>query len=488
MKKILGALGAVVAVLAVVLVVRALLVGASPLEAERVSIPLDEQGIASRLSEAIRFETISPGPPAVRDPKPFEEYIEWLAEAYPLVHEKLSLERIADLSLLYRWPGSDPKAAPVLITAHYDVVPVNPDSLGDWTHPAFAGEIAEGYVWGRGALDDKGAMIAMLEAATVLLEDGFTPGPTVYLAFGHDEELGGEEGAAGIAEHLRQQGVQLAWSLDEGSFVIEGVYPGVDVPVASINVAEKGYVTLDLVARGKGGHSSMPPSETAVGTLANAIVRLQENPMPGGISGVTADSLDALAGHMPFTLRVLFANRWLFGSLLEGQLGSTGAANATLRTTTAPTMLEGSIKENVLPTEAIGTVNFRIHPRDTADDVIAHVERVVDDDRVEVRVRRMGREASAVSSTESQGYQAIARSIAEVFGPVAAIPGITVGGTDSKHYGSVADDAYRINPMVVGLDDTAGFHGTDERLSIENLAQGTRAYMQIIRNAGGTAD
>lgn len=485
MKKVIGIAGAVVLILGIVIVVRTLLAGRSSVEATPVEIGLDEYALAERLSEAIRFETISPNPPASIDPEPFRRYIEWLEAAYPLVHERLSLERIADLSLLYTWRGSDAEAAPILITAHYDVVPVNPESVPDWTHPPFAGEVADGYVWGRGALDDKGAMIAILEAATLLLEEGFTPGPTVYLAFGHDEEIGGDEGAAGIAEHLREQGVQLAWSLDEGSFLIRGVYPGVDVPVASINVAEKGYITLDLVARGEGGHSSMPPAETAVGTLARALVRLQDAPMPGGISGVTGDSLDALAGHMPFGLRLLFANRWLFGGLLESQLGSSGAANATLRTTIAPTMLEGSIKENVLPTEAIGTVNFRLHPRDSAEDVMEHVTRVIGDERVEVRVRRAGREASSVSSAESSGYEIIGRSLAEVFGPIAVIPGLTIGGTDSRHYGSVADDAYRINPMVVGLEDTAGFHGTNERLSLENLAQGTRAYAQIIRNAGG---
>ena len=190
MKKVIGIAGAVVLILGIVIVVRTLLAGRSSVEATPVEIGLDEYALAERLSEAIRFETISPNPPASIDPEPFRRYIEWLEAAYPLVHERLSLERIADLSLLYTWRGSDAEAAPILITAHYDVVPVNPESVPDWTHPPFAGEVADGYVWGRGALDDKGAMIAILEAATLLLEEGFTPGPTVYLAFGHDEEIG----------------------------------------------------------------------------------------------------------------------------------------------------------------------------------------------------------------------------------------------------------------------------------------------------------
>lgn len=488
MKRLFRLLGVVLGAVVLVIVVRGLLASSPVLHAPRVEIPVDEQAIAAALSEAIRFETVSPGPPAVRDPEPFQRFLDWLERAYPLVHEKLERERVADLSLLYTWTGADRGAPPVLLAAHYDVVPVNPDSESDWTHPPFAGAIADGFVWGRGALDDKGAMIAMLEATTLLLEDGFQPRQTVYLAFGHDEEIGGESGAAGIAALLRERHVQLAWSLDEGSFLLDKVYPGVDVPVASINVAEKGYVTLDLVAKGVGGHSSMPPAETAVGILANAIVRLQENPMPGGISGVTAESFDALAGHMPLHLRIVFANRWLFGGILETQLGSSSATSAALRTTMAPTMLQGSVKENVLPTEAIGTVNFRLHPRDTTADVIDHVKSVIDDERVEVRVRRAGAGPSPVSSTNSDGYRTIGESVAEVYGSVAVVPGLTIGGTDSRHYGQVADDSYRFNPMVVTMEDTAGFHGTDERLSIENLVQGTKAYMQILRNAGRDRD
>ena len=484
MKTIGKALGALLLVLVAVLAVRAMLASSSATDVARVVVAVDEGAIARRLSEAIQIQTVSPGPPAVQDPEPFGQYISWLEGAYPAVHGALRRDVLGDLSVLFTWPGTDPEAAPVLLTAHYDVVPVLPASEADWEHPPFAGEIADGYVWGRGALDDKGAMIAILDAATLLLDDGFQPTQTVYLAFGHDEEIGGQNGAGAITEHLRSQGVQLAWSLDEGSFVIEGVYPGVDVPVASINVAEKGYLTIDLVAKGVGGHSSMPPPETAVGVLAAAIVRLQENPMPGGIDGVTAESLDALAGYMPFLPRLVFANRWLFGGLLESQLAAGGASNAVLRTTIAPTMLEGSVKENVLPIEAVGTVNFRLHPRDTKEDVIAHVERVVDDERVEIRVRRDGNPSSEVSSATSAGFRAIARAMGQVFGPVAVVPGLTVGGTDSRHYGQIADDAYRFNPMVVTQADTAGFHGTNERISIENLAQDTRADAQILRNAG----
>jgi carboxypeptidase PM20D1 len=485
MKKILGLFAVVLVVFLGVLVFRGIRLGGSLEPIERVEIEVDEERIAGHLAEAIRFRTISPGPPAVRDPAPFEAFISWAASAYPEVHSSLELDRIGGLSLLFTWPGRNPDAAPILLTAHYDVVPVNPGSESDWSHPPFAGVVEDGVVWGRGALDDKGAVIALLEAVTALLEEGFEPERTIYIAFGHDEEIGGAEGAGAIVDHLLMRGVRPEWSLDEGSYILEGILPGLAAPVASINVAEKGYLTIELVARGQGGHSSMPPGETAVGTLARAITRLQDNPMPGGLDGLTGEFFEALAAEMPLLARIAVANRWLFGGLIEQQLGGLGSANAMLRTTTAPTMLVGSIKENVLPTEAIGTVNFRLHPRDRVEDVLEHVRTVVDDDRVEIRVSRAGNEASAVSSTESQGFRDIAQSAQEVHGPMIVAPGLTVGGTDSRHWSRVAIDAYRFNPMRVGSEDIAGFHGTDERMTVENLAQGTRSYIRLIELAAG---
>ncbi len=486
MKVFLAIAGALVVLMAVVLVRTLMLSPPAMAEGAGVDIPVDGDAVAARMSEAIRFQTVSRQRGEVSDRAPLDAFIAWVERAYPRASKEIGFERVGGYSLLFTWRGSDPSLAPILLTAHYDVVPVIPGSEDKWEHPPFAGEIADGYVWGRGALDDKSAVIAQLEAATLLLEAGFRPVRTVYLAFGHDEELGGGEGAASITELLRSRGVQLAWSLDEGSFVIDGVFPGVDAPVASINVAEKGYVSIELVARGEGGHSSMPPRETAVGVLAGAIVKVQDHPLPGGIEGLVAESFDAVAPHLPFVPRMLFANRWLFGGLLGSILTERSPTlNAMVRTTTAPTMLSGSVKENVLPIEAVGTVNFRLHPRDTPDDVVAHVTRVVDDERVEVRRRGAGGPASAVSSTKSEGFAHISAAVRDVMGGVIVIPGLTVGGTDSRHYGQVAEDAYRFNPMVVTSGDITGFHGTNERISIENLVLGTRIYARLIQRAAG---
>ncbi len=481
MKKILMVLLGLVVLLTGVVVVRTMLHQPEVLEpVDRQTIALDEDLIAQHLGEAIRFRTVSHQRAEDFEPEVFEAFIGWVKQTYPEVNEAMELVRLGGYTLLYRWDGTDTGLQPILLTGHYDVVPVIPGSEDRWQHPPFGGEIADGIVWGRGALDDKSGVIAQLDAATHLVQSGFAPKRTVYFSFGHDEELGGGEGAANVARYLKDQSVQLAWSLDEGSFVGDGMMPGVEPLMATINVAEKGSVTLDIVAKAAGGHSSTPPRQTAVGILAQAITALEANPVPGGLSGLSEELFDTASRYMPFGSRLFFANRWLFGWAIEARLSEMPLGNAMLRTTTAPTMLSGSVKVNVLPIEAVATVNFRIHPRDTVESVVEHVKSVVENENVEVRLRGSGRPASAVSSWESAGYGVIERAIREIYGEVVVTPGVMVAGSDSRHYGKVADDAYRFNPMVVRLDDLTGFHGTDEKIGVANLAQGTRTYVRIV--------
>jgi len=479
-------LGGGLLLLIAVLVGRALMLAPPPAPTSpSLEIQVDGAVIARHLSESIQFETISKQAPETLDPAMFEAFIEWTSRTYPEVHQKLERERVGTYSLLYTWAGSDPSLAPILLTGHYDVVPVLPGSEGDWEHPPFEGTIADGYVWGRGALDDKSAVVTMYEAATWLLAQGFEPRRTIYFAFDHDEELGGHEGAGAVTELLRSRGVELEWTLDEGSFFMQGLMPGIEAPIASINVAEKGYVTFEIVAKGKGGHSSIPPPHTAVGKLATVIVKVEDHPMPGGIEGLMAEGLDAMAPHAPFTFRIVLANRWLFDPIIEMALSGAGPANAMLRTTTAATMLSASIKENVLPIEAIATFNFRLHPRDTAEDVAAHLKEVIQDDEIEIRQTGNESAASSVSSTQSEGFRDIAAAARDVVASAIVMPGLTVGGTDSRHFSQIAKDAYRFNPVIVTIDDVAGFHGTNERISIENLERATRFYLRLIQRSAG---
>jgi carboxypeptidase PM20D1 len=484
MRKFLLALGAALFVLAGIILARTFMHAPTALEdVATVAIDVDQQSIANHLSEAIRFKTISHQDPDQVDEAAFAGFIDWVKTTYPELHEATTLEQL-EYTLLYRWEGSNPDLQPILITGHYDVVPVIPGTEDDWREPPFAGHITDGAIWGRGALDDKSGVIAILEAATWLIRSGFTPERTIWLSFGHDEEVGGARGAGAVRQFLEENDVRLAWSLDEGSFLFEDMLPGVEPLMATINVAEKGSVTLDIVAKAEGGHSSMPPRQTAVGVLAAAVTALERHPMPGGLEGLSRDMFDLISRHMPFTARMLFANQWLFGSILERQMSSLPLTNAMLRTTAAPTMLSGSIKSNVLPVEAIATVNFRIHPRDSVEDVIEHVRRVVESDRVEVRVAEgAGNPASQVSDADSEGFSVIRRAIREVYGDVIVAPGLMVAATDTRHYARVADNAFRFNPMKVSSEDLTGFHGIDEKIDVANLAQGTRTYVQIMRHA-----
>lgn len=444
--------------------------------AEAFDLGADMAAASANLARAVQFETVSTD---LTHPD-FAGFLSWLEDSYPKSHATLDRVVLDPATPLYKWSGRNPDLKPVLLAAHYDVVPVSPGSLEQWDHAPFGGVVQDGFVWGRGTLDDKGALIAIMTAVEALIAQEFAPERTIYLSFGGDEEIGGN-GAKAVAQHLIEQGVQLAWALDEGSFVLDGIIPGLAVPVASINLSEKGYLTLTLVAEADGGHSSMPPPMTAVGQLARAVDRLQNAPVPGGLSGVSEEFFDALGRHFEVDKRVIFANRWLFKPVLEGILAGAPSTNAMLRTTTAPTMLSGSNKENVLATRATATVNFRLHPRDSVDSIVAHVRAAIDDDGIAIEFNKASASpASAVSDAKAQGYVDIEAAILSVFGPIASVPGLTIAATDARHYAKAADAAYRINPFRIEGHDLERFHGINERLSIDNLTRGINFYGALI--------
>lgn len=452
--------------------------------AELPSVTVDVARITANMSEAVTYETVAQH---LIDPLAegqFQGFLEWIGATYPSVHATMDLE-MANLTPIYKWEGKNADAQPVLMTGHYDVVPAPEAERDRWEHPPFAGVADAEFVWGRGTIDDKIGVIGLLEAAETLISQGFQPEKTIYFIFGHDEEIGGQNGAGAAVELLGSRGIQMEWSLDEGSMVLDDVLPGLPAPVASINVAEKGYVTLNITAKATGGHSSLPPAETAVGSLAAAVERLMANPVPGGLTDATAEFFDAVAPEFGLAERVLFANQWLFRPVLEGILSGSGPTNAMLRTTTAPTMLQASLTENVLPTEAVAVVNFRIHPRDTVESVIAHVKAVIDDPNIEVTMRGEPTVPSPVSSSESEGFQLLAQATLGAFGDVILVPGLTVAGTDSKHFSKISDDSYRFNPMTFGPDDLSRIHGINERVSIADLERAVQFYAQIMMGVDG---
>jgi carboxypeptidase PM20D1 len=486
MKKALLALGVVLALLVAVVLARTAMVESKQVRAEPVTdLAVDARAAAERLAGAIRFPTISHEDAARVEDAAFHGLHRYLEQSFPRVHSTLTREVMAGYSLLYTWPGTNSQLPPILLMSHTDVVPVEPGTEKAWTHPPFSGRIVGGHVWGRGAMDDKAGVMGILEAVELLLGRGFRPERTVYLAFGHDEEVGGSKGAAALAAVLERRGVRPDFILDEGGLIAEGIVPGVESPVAMISTAEKGYVSVELVAVAEGGHSSMPPRTTAIGKLAAAVRRLEENPMPARIDGATRRSFEYLAPEMPFGPRLFLANLWLFGPLAERQLGADPASNARIRTTTAATVFQGGIKENVLPSRARAVVNFRILPGDTIEGVLRHVRETVGP---EIKVAVTGSfptEPSPESDVRSPEFGLLQRTIAQVFPGMLVAPNLLSGGTDTKHYRKLTRNVYRFVPVRVLEKDLARIHGTNERIRVESYGEAVRFYAQLLRNGAG---
>lgn len=483
LKRLLSILLAGFLALGAVLLIRVLAFRSRQITVQPTTVTVDVTAAAERLAGALRFRTISYQDTAAFDLGEFAALHRYLESAFPRVHRTLLREAVGEASLLYTWRGSDTSLAPIVLMAHQDVVPVEPGTEDRWSHPPFGGAIAGGYVWGRGAIDDKSNLAAQLEAVELLLARGYEPRRTVLLAYGHDEEVGGLYGAARIVELLQARGVRPAFVVDEGGAVAEGMIPGLAAPVAAVGIAEKGYLSLELSVRTTGGHSSMPPPHTAIGILARALERLERRQMPRGLRPVTEAMFDYLGPELPFASRLAVANRWLFEPLILRQFGSTAIGNAMLRTTMAPTIFQAGVKENVLPSSASAVINFRILPGDSIRHVLEHVRRTVDDPRIEIKMLRFQSEPSPTSSVDSESFRLIARSIRQVVPDAVVVPWLVVGGTDSRHFTGLAGEVYRVSLARAGPGDLSRIHGTDERIGIENYGEMVRFYVQLLQQA-----
>ncbi len=456
-------------------------------------LPIDQAAVAGRLAEAVRLRTISTRDDARFNVDQFLALRTLLQQRFPRVHARLKRELVGELSLLYTWEGSDPQAPPVMLMAHQDVVPVAPGTEGDWREPPFSGVVKDGYVWGRGAWDDKGNLLAQLEAVELLLASGYQPPRTVYLAYGADEEVGGLRGAARVAALLKSRGIRLDFVLDEGLLVLDGVVPGLRQPAALIGVAEKGYLSVVLKVSATPGHSSMPPARgsSAIAMMSAALKRLDDRQLPAGIRGVAGEMFETLAPEMGGFSRVALSNLWLFGPLVQKQLEQSASTNASLRTTTALTIVNAGNKENVLPGRAEATVNFRILPGDSKEQVLAHVrsqmEAVVPPGQFELYALPGAVDASKVAPTGSVQYRVLNRTIREVFPDALVAPGLMIAATDSMHFGEISDHIFKFSPVRATAEDLKRFHGTNERLGVANYAEAIRFYHRLITQLGAPA-
>lgn len=431
-----------------------------------LGLPVPSQmQIAEHLSAVIHCQTVS-----FDDNSPAEPFLELharLERLYPLLHRTLQKEVINTLSLLYTWQGSQPDLPGVAFLAHQDVVPVVDEEAG-WTYPAFSGTIADGVIWGRGVIDMKCQLVTLLEAVEALLKAGFRPKRTIYLAFGHDEEVGGWNGARAIARTLNERGIRLEALMDEGGGVSGGMAPGIQGMIATIAYAEKSFANVRLDAVARAGHASMPQRTGAIGILSRAINRLEKNPMPARLEFVQP-TIRALLPHLPQPFRFFFGSLWLTGGIVKTVLAQQPTTNAMLRNTIAPTILQSGYKSNVLPEKASAILNCRLLPGQSSDDLLDYIRKVINDTRITVTCTDTSAPAKKPGSIQTPWYQDLETIIAVQYPGVPICPMLMIGASDARHFQDICTCVYRFQPVAFQRPEDDRTHGVDERIEIAQL-------------------
>lgn len=503
MKKILLFLFSLLIILAAIVVIKTQLYPFTkkPVSTEPPAFNVDDSAI-TRFAGGLKIPTVSSGDGTVFNYAPFDSFKLYLRKVYPLIYQHADYEEVNQYGLVFRWKGKDSTVAPVLFLSHMDVVPpgsarvkdstvnvfdlsttttVPADSIAEeWDFAPFSGAVSNGKIYGRGALDMKGMLFALMESITKLMKAGFQPKRDIYLAFGFDEEVGGRMGATAIADHFKKKGLRFDAVYDEGGIVATpGTLGGVENDIALVGLAEKGFLSLKISVQGLGGHSSTPPLQTAIGKAAVIMQRLENNQMKPKLIPVIDQLFTNIGGSGGFTNRMVIANQWLFKGILLNQLTKNNTTNALVRTTTALTMMKGSDGTNVLSPEVSFTVNFRILPGNTLAEVREHVKKACKGFDVRLEEIDNTREASKVSATDTRGYEMIKKTIAKVYPGAVVSPYITVGGTDAFKYEIVSDNIYRFIPFAISKAEQQSIHSTNEYISIGNYAR-MIAYFELM--------
>lgn len=442
--------------------------------------PGDNAAALERFRTLLRIPTVSRRDERDNDWLEFERFISTVADLYPLTHAALTLERVAGHSLLYRWQGRHRADAAAVLMAHYDVVAATD---AGWRHPPFAAALVDNdtLLWGRGAIDNKGSLVAILEAVEALVSEGFQPDRDVYLFFGHNEETAGA-GAVEAVEVLSGRGIRASIVLDEGGAVVEGIFPGVAEPAAVVGVSEKGIATIDLVVEQQGGHASTPPTMTATTRLARAIVRLSRKPVRARLSAPTEEMIATLGAHARGPAKLLFVRPRLTGPVLLALFSRlSDETRAMVRSTIAVTELSGSIGANVLAETARATINARVAVGSSTAEVVEHVRRAIRDDSVSIIVRDSS-EPSPVSPTTGEAWQLLSDAISATFSGVIVTPYVQLGASDSRRFTAMSDNVYRFTPFELSKRQRDALHAIDEHISVEAWVRGIRFYESFVRS------
>ncbi|MFI3167369.1 MAG: M20/M25/M40 family metallo-hydrolase [Bacillota bacterium] len=467
---------AVILILIAVLIIRAMNFKAEEVgEIQKVNVDFDGERAVKNLSTLVKIPTVSVLDAENGDYSQHEKFIKTLVGMYPQIVEKSEFTRVANYGLMFKIAGKSSENPSVLMS-HYDVVPVVGQA---WSFEPFCGEIKDGYVHGRGTLDTKGTLVCTCESVETLLEGGFVPANDLYLCFGGDEEIGGEI-CKKVVAHLKEKGVKPALVFDEGGAIVENIFPGVSKQCAVVGISEKGMCDISLSVKASGGHASSPDASNPVNVLANAICKIQNNQMKADIIPAVSEMLNALGRHSSFVYKIIFSNMWLFKPLVTKIfVAGGGETSALCKTTFAFTTIEGSKANNVLPTTAKMNINVRVLNNITVADMVAHIKKVVADERVEIEVV-MKNEPSPVASVKSEGYLKVKRAMNACFPEVVVSPYVMIAASDSRHYAEISDCALKFAPFRLSKADRGSIHSYDEKISTKNIVDGVEFYINLV--------
>ena len=480
LKKIALLLSAVIVILIAIVLVKTIQFSKPIAVKESLAIPALPDSVVSHMQQAIHFKTVSFGSNLPIDSAAFKEFWQFVGKSYPLVTKSLTQQSFNEFSRVFKWEGKHPELKPYVFMAHIDVVPIEKATEKQWTVPAFGGILKNDQIYGRGAADDKACVISILETVEKLLKQGFQPERTIYLSFGHDEEIGGPRGAGTIANWFKENKIHPEVVIDEGGMITKEHFPELKRPIALIGVTEKGYMSFLVSVQLEGGHGSMPVPETAIDILCKALVNLRKKQMPYKILPPLQEMLQRVGPGLSFVQRMAIANQWLFEPILVKGLEKDKGTNAMLRTTIVPTILQAGIKDNVIPGLATATVNTRILPGQSIEEVEAFIKKQMNDDRIVVKRTGPASEDGPPVSIESVAFKKVEAATYQVMKDVIPTPFVMIGGTDSKYFQPIADGVIKFTPGI----DPKGFHGVDERINKSDLARMMFFYELLMKDAG----
>ncbi|MFA7108404.1 MAG: M20/M25/M40 family metallo-hydrolase [Sphaerochaetaceae bacterium] len=434
-----------------------------------------EDRMVKNLQNALKFKTIAED--CLQDKSEFEKFHLSLEKCFPLVYKNLKVQEIDGKNLCFEWTGTSPIQKPILLMAHQDVVKAG--DLSKWDFSPFDAIIDDKYLYGRGTIDIKSQVIAILESFETLLRKGFKPKNTIFASFSEDEEIFGKGGAS-LAQYFKDRKIEFKLVLDEGGAVAEDFLKIINKPIAVVGVSEKTTVNLSLEVNQEGGHSSTPKNPTSLGILSHAISNLELNQEKWSIDSPMDDFLLRIGCNTKGFTSLAMLNPWLFKKILFSTMKNNSTTSALFRNTHTVTMCKGSEASNIIPVVSKANVNVRLLPDNSIEDTISWMEKIINDERVKITISQQG-EKCPVSNYKCEEFKVVEQTIQDVFGDVLTLPYLLAGGTDSRHFYCVSDKVYRFSPYMVNKSELSRMHNYNERISLENLKRLPSFYIRLIQ-------